>query len=78
MQMRAKDIMNKYSISDEELLQIRAMYNGTSMVCDSKHIEMMPAAKHGPVSHVESFSGRNRATTFFLMLPSEELAVLVN
>ena len=76
--MTDTQVIKKDGISDEELLQIRAMYNGTSMVSDRKHIEMLPAAERGPVSHVESFSERNRAMTLFLMLPSEELAVLVN
>ena len=76
--MTDTQVIKKYGISDEDLLQIRAMWNGTSMVCDSKHIERMPAAERGPVSHVESFSERDRAMTLFMMLSSEELAVLVN
>ena len=39
--MTQKDIMNKYSISDEELLHIRAMFNGTTIHCDREHIEQM-------------------------------------
>ena len=75
--MTAKDIMDKYSISDEELLQIQAMHNGTTMVSDSKDIEQLPAAERGPVSHVESFGERDRAMGLYLKLTNEELAVLV-
>ena len=78
--MTAKDILNKYRISDEELLHLRAMFNGTTIHSDSKHLEHMPGATRGPVAHVESFSdkSRNRATTLFFKLSDEELAVLVN
>ena len=77
--MTAKDIMNKYSISDEELLHIRAMFNGTTIHCDSEHLEQLQGATRGPVAHVESFSDKthNRAMTLFMMLPSEELSLLV-
>ena len=77
--MTTKDVMNKYSISDEELLHIRAMFNGTTMRCNSEHIDQLPGATHGPVAHVESFSDKthNRAMTLFLMLPGEELSLLV-
>lgn len=77
--MMVKDIMDKYRISDEELLHLRAMYNGTTMHSSREHIEELPAATQGPVAHVESFSDKthNRAMTLFLMLPSEELALLV-
>ena len=77
--MTQKDIMNKYSISDEELLRIRAMFNGTTIHCDREHIEQIEGATHGPVAHVESFSDKthNRAMTLFMMLPSEELSLLV-
>ena len=71
--------MNKYSISDEELLHIKAMYNGTTIHCDSKHLEQLQGATRGPVAHVESFSDKthNRAMTLFLGLSSEELAAIV-
>ena len=77
--MTAKDILNKYRISDEELLHLRAMFNGTTIHCDSKYIEQMDGATQGPVAHVESFSDKthNRAMTLFLMLPGDELALLV-
>ena len=77
--MTAKDILNKYRISDEELLHLRAMFNGTTIHCDSEHLEHLQGATRGPVAHVESFSDKthNRAMTLFLMLPSEELALLV-
>ena len=77
--MTAKGIMDKYRISDEELLHLQAMFNGTTMYCDSKNIEQLQGATRGPVAHVESFSDKthNRAMTLFLMLPSEELALLV-
>ena len=77
--MTDTQVIQKYSISDEELLHLRAMYNGTTIHCDSKHIEQLQGATHGPVAYVESFSDKahNRAMTLFLMLPSEELALLV-
>ena len=77
--MTVKDIMDKYRISDEELLHVRAMFNGTTMHSSREDIERMPGATQGPVAHVESFSDKahNRAMTLFLMLPSEELALLV-
>lgn len=77
--MTVKDIMNKYRISDEELLRLRAMFNGTTIHSSRENIERMPGATRGPVAHVESFSDKthNRAMTLFLMLPSEELALLV-
>ena len=77
--MVAKDVMNKYPISDEELLHLRAMYNGTTMHSSPENIERLPGATQGPVAHVESLSdeSHNRAMTLFLMLPNEELALLV-
>lgn len=75
--MTAKDVLVKYSISAEELLQIRAMYNGTSMTSAIKDIDKLPAAAHGPVSHVESLSNRNRAMTLFMMLSDGELAAIL-
>ena len=36
--MMLKDIMDKYRISDEELLHLRAMYNGTTMHSSREHI----------------------------------------
>ena len=77
--MTVKDVMNKYRISDEELLHLRAMFNGTTMHSSREDIEQLPAATQGPVAHVESFSDKthNRAMTLFLMLPSEELGLLV-
>ena len=77
--MMVKDIMDKYRISDEELLHLRAMYNGTTMHSSREHIEKLPGATRGPVAHVESFGDKthNRAMTLFLMLPSEELELLV-
>ena len=77
--MTAKDIMNKYRISDEELLHLRAMFNGTTMHSSQQDIEQLPGATRGPVAHVESFGDKthNRAMTLFLMLPSEELSLLV-
>lgn len=78
--MTAKDVMNKYRISDEELLHLRAMFNGTTIHCDRVHIEQIQGATHGPVAHVESFSDKthNRAMTLFMMLPSDELSLLVS
>lgn len=77
--MTLKNIIEKYRISDEELLRLRAMFNGTTMHCDSKHINQLQGATHGPVAHVESFGdeSHNRAMTLFLRLSSEELALLV-
>ena len=77
--MTTKDVMNKYRISDEELLHIKAMFNGTTIHCDQKHIEQIQGATRGPVAHVESFSDKthNRAMTLFMMLPGEELLLLV-
>ena len=68
--MTAKDIMDKYRISDEELLHVRAMFNGTTMHSSREDIEQLQGATHGPVAHVESFSDKthNRAMTLFLML----------
>ena len=54
--MTVKDVMNKYRISDEELLHLRAMFNGTTMHSSREDIEQLPAATQGPVAHVESFN----------------------
>ena len=77
--MTDTQVIRKYGISDEELLHLRAMYNGTTMHSSRENIEQLPPATHGPVSHVESFSDKahNRAMTLFMMLPSDELALLV-
>ena len=77
--MTAKDVLDKYLISDEELLHIKAMFNGTTMHCKNEDIEKMSAARRGPVAHVESFSDKvhNRAMTLFLVLTNEELAAIV-
>ena len=77
--MTDNQIIQKYGISDEELLHLRAMFNGTTMHSSQQNIEKLPLATHGPVAHVESFSDKahNRAMTLFLMLPNEELALLV-
>ena len=77
--MTTKDVINKYSISDEEMLHIRAIFNGTTIHCDSEHIDQLPGATRGPVAHYESFDDKahNRAMTLFMMLPSEELSLLV-
>ena len=77
--MTDTQIIQKYGISDEELLHLRAMYNGTTMHSSQQNIEKLPPATRGPVAHVESFSdeSHNRAMTLFMMLPSEELALLV-
>ena len=76
--MTAKQVLDKYRISDEELLQIQAMHNGTSMVSDNKDIGQLPEARPGPVSHVESLSERDRAMGLYLILTNEELAAIVS
>ena len=77
--MTDTQIIQKYGISDEELLHLRAMYNGTTMHSSRKDIEKLPPATQGPVAHVESFNDKahNRAMTLFMMLPGDELALLV-
>ena len=77
--MTDTQIIQKYGISDEELLHLRAMYNGTTMHSSREDIENLPPATQGPVAYVESFNDKahNRAMTLFIMLPSDELALLV-
>ena len=56
--MADTQIMQKYGISDEELLHLRAVFNGTTMHSRQQNIEKLPPATHGPVAHVESFSDK--------------------
>lgn len=78
--MTAKDVLDKHRISDEELLHIKAMFNGTTMHCKNEDLDRMLAARRGPVAHYESFSDKvhNRAMTLFMFLPNEELAAIVS
>lgn len=78
--MTAKTVLDKYGISDEELLHIKAMFNGTTIGCKSEDLDEMPAATRGPVAHYESFDDKvhNRAMTLYLMLTNEELAAIVS
>lgn len=78
--MKAKNVLDKYRISDEELLHIKAMFNGTTMHCKNEDLDKMPAARRGPVAHHESFDDKvhNRAMTLFMMLPNKELAAIVS
>ena len=77
--MRAKDVLDKYRISDEELLHIKAMFNGTTMHCKNEDIEKMSAASRGPVAHSESFDDKvhNRVMTLFMVLTNEELGAII-
>ena len=72
-------VIQKYGISDEDLLYIQAMYNGTILHSDNKDIETFSGVRPGPVAHIESFSDKsyNRAMTLFLILTNEELSVIV-
>ncbi len=77
--MTAKNVLDKYRINDQELLHIKAMFNGTVMGCKNEDLDRMPAARRGPVAHYESFDDKvhNRAMTLFLVLTNEELAAIV-
>ena len=78
--MKTKDVLDKYRISDEELLHIKAMFNGTTIHCKNEDLEKIPAARRGPVAHHESFNDKvhNRAMTLFIGLSNEELAAIVS
>ena len=71
------------SVMRRDLLQGQPVNGGVFEQADGgtlcEHIEELPRATQGPVAHVESFSDKthNRAMTLFLMLPSEELVLLV-
>ena len=46
--MMVKDIMDKYRISDEEFLHLRAMYNGTTMHSSREHISVRGVLRGPP------------------------------
>lgn len=78
-QVTDTQVIQKYGISDQELIYIQAMCYGTTMHSDIKDIEKLQPARRGPVAHVDSFSDKsyNRAMTLCLFLSSEELTAIL-
>ena len=86
--MSINDVMNKYSMSVDDVLNVRAIYGGTVTIAPDEHLGDMSRMERPETPwpkptrcnvHFKSIDDEdyNRAMTLFLVLTTEELQAIL-